>query len=65
METMNKEISIKINKTNLGYTVSDYSNSRISYFTDDDQGRQMFIQYLVEELFNKEVTHGTKYVREN
>lgn len=58
---MKNELNINVNKTSLGYTVVNEEDKRIDYFNDDDDGRQALIGYLIEEVFNKEVSDGRKY----
>jgi len=58
-----KEINLKINKTDTGYVVTE--ENLISFFTDDDQGRKMLIDYLIKNLLNKEVEGGRLYFRGN
>lgn len=60
-----KNITLTVKKTETGYTAYTESKDSLSFFTDDDQGRKMLIQYLVDELLNKEVQGGVKYFREN
>lgn len=58
---MKTELNVTINKTSLGYTVVNEEDNRIDYFNDDDDGRKAFINYLIQDVFNREVTSGRKY----
>ncbi len=58
---MKKQIKITINKTSSGYVVSNFEESKIDYFNDDDEGRQQLIKFLANDLLNAEVEGGRLY----
>ena len=58
---MSNKIKLEIEKTEETYIVADRDNNTISYYSDDDGGRKALIQYLVDNLLNKEITGGRKY----
>lgn len=56
-----KEIRLQLIKTSSGYSIADKTNNTISFFEDDDIGRKAMVNFLIEELLNKEVENGRKY----
>ena len=59
---MKKQFTIEITKNENGYVVSDKTNMTVDIFSDNDHDRQKLVSYLVENLLNKEVKSGKKYV---
>lgn len=58
---MVNKIKLEIDKESESYSVTNREESNIAFFEDDDAGRKQLIQYLVDELLNKEVKNGRTY----
>lgn len=56
-----KEVKLTLIKTPEGISATNETESKVSFFEDDEESRKAFVLFMVDEFINKEVDGGKKY----